>query len=61
MYRKYNLNPRLSELSKNQIVTKGVYGGEGGNKDEADRPMGTLALASVGGDTQEVYWNQWKT
>ena len=39
----------------------GTDGGHGGNDDEVDRLVETIALASVGGSTQKVYWNKWQT
>ena len=38
-----------------------TYVGEGGDENEADRLVETIARASVGGSTQKVYWSQWKT
>ena len=38
----------------------GTHAGEGGNADE-DRLVETVALASVGGSTQKVYWSKWQT
>ena len=39
----------------------GTHAGEGGNADEVDRLVETLALASVGGSTQKVYRYKWQT
>ena len=38
----------------------GTHAGDGGNADEVDRLVETLALASVGGSAQKVYWSKWQ-
>ena len=38
-----------------KLLRAGTYVGEGGDDNEADRLVETLALASVGGSTQKVY------
>ena len=39
----------------------GARAGEGRNADEVDMLVETLALASVEGSTQKVYWSIWQT
>ena len=52
---------KCKNMNMRQPRQAGTHAGEGENADEVGKLVETLALASVGGSTQKVYWSKWQS